>query len=48
MDQMMDGMKKNMVMLVPQSLIMTWVTYFFSGFVLRTSSDAVVALGPRC
>ena len=36
MEAMMDGLKKNVVMLVPQSIIMTWVTYFFSGFVLRT------------
>jgi len=31
---MMDMMKKNMVMLVPQMFLMTWVSYFFSGFVL--------------
>ena len=36
MDTMMDGLKKNMFMLIPQSIIMTWVTYFFSGFVVRT------------
>lgn len=31
---MMDGMKKNMLMLVPQMLIMGWITAFFSGFVV--------------
>lgn len=34
MEPMMDMMKKNMVMIVPQTLIMSWITYFFSGFVL--------------
>ena len=33
MEGMMDGMKKNMVMFVPQTIIMSWVTFFFSGFV---------------
>jgi len=30
---MMDMMKNNMAMIVPQILLMTWVSYFFSGFV---------------
>jgi len=30
---MMDMMKNNMAMFVPQILLMTWVSYFFSGFV---------------
>jgi hypothetical protein len=34
MDAMMDGMKKNMAMMVPQMVIMGWVNLFFSGFVL--------------
>ncbi|TPX45019.1 hypothetical protein SeLEV6574_g04137 [Synchytrium endobioticum] len=34
MDMMMDGMKKQMTMMIPQALIMSWVTFFFSGFVL--------------
>ncbi|KAI9104951.1 integral membrane protein DUF106-domain-containing protein [Phlyctochytrium arcticum] len=34
MEMMMDMMKKNMAMIVPQTLIMSWITYFFSGFVL--------------
>ncbi|TPX31269.1 hypothetical protein SmJEL517_g05393 [Synchytrium microbalum] len=34
MDAMMDGMKKQMTMMVPQAVIMSWITFFFSGFVL--------------
>ncbi|KAJ3151531.1 ER membrane complex subunit 3 [Geranomyces variabilis] len=34
MEAMMDMLKKNMVMIVPQTLIMSWITFFFSGFVL--------------
>ncbi|KAJ3413379.1 ER membrane complex subunit 3 [Chytridiales sp. JEL 0842] len=34
MDMMMDGLKKNMAMIVPQTVIMSWITFFFSGFVL--------------
>lgn len=34
MDVMMEGMKKNMAMMVPQMVMMGWVNYFFSGFVL--------------
>ena len=30
----MDMMKKNMMQIVPQTLIMSWVSFFFSGFVL--------------
>jgi hypothetical protein len=30
----MDMMKKNMLMLIPQTLIMSWISFFFSGFVL--------------
>jgi hypothetical protein len=31
---MMDGMKQNMLMIVPNMLLMGWVSYFFAGFVL--------------
>lgn len=34
MEQMMEGMKKNFAMIIPQTVIMSWVTFFFSGFVL--------------
>jgi uncharacterized membrane protein (DUF106 family) len=34
MDQMMDMAKKSMVSMVPQTVIMGWINYFFTGFVL--------------
>lgn len=34
MDGMMDQMKKSMVMMIPQQLIMGWIGFFFSGFVV--------------
>jgi ER membrane protein complex subunit 3 len=34
MDLMMEGMKKNMAMMIPQMVMMGWINYFFSGFVL--------------
>ena len=34
MEGMMEGMKKSMVMMVPQTVIMGWINFFFSGFVL--------------
>jgi hypothetical protein len=34
MEVMMEGMKKNMAMIIPQTLIMSWITFFFSGFIL--------------
>ena len=43
MDQMMNMMKSNMVMFIPQTVIMTWINFFFSGFVLRTFSLVVPA-----
>lgn len=33
-ENMMDGMKKNMMNIVPQTVIMAWINFFFSGFVL--------------
>ncbi|KAF8528772.1 integral membrane protein DUF106-domain-containing protein [Hysterangium stoloniferum] len=33
MDGMMDGMKKQVVMMVPQMVIMGWINFFFQGFV---------------
>ena len=37
MDGMMAGMKTQMVMMVPQMVIMGWINFFFQGFVLSTS-----------
>ncbi|KAJ3065078.1 ER membrane complex subunit 3 [Quaeritorhiza haematococci] len=34
MEAMMEGMKKNFAMIIPQTVIMSWITFFFSGFVL--------------
>ena len=34
MENMMDGMKKQMVMFIPQTVIMGWINSFFSGFIL--------------
>ena len=34
MEGTMDMMKKNVMMIVPQTLIMSWISFFFSGFVL--------------
>ncbi|KAI0921332.1 hypothetical protein AcW1_004659 [Taiwanofungus camphoratus] len=34
MDSMMAGMKTQMVMMVPQMVIMGWINFFFQGFVL--------------
>lgn len=33
MEGMMDGMKKQLVMMVPQMVIMGWINFFFQGFV---------------
>jgi len=35
MDNLMNMMKGNMVMFIPQTVIMAWINFFFSGFVLR-------------
>ncbi|KAJ2791119.1 hypothetical protein H4R20_006905 [Coemansia guatemalensis] len=34
MEVMMDGMKKQMMGIIPQTLIMGWIQFFFSGFIL--------------
>lgn len=38
MDGMMAGMKTQMVMMVPQMIIMGWINFFFQGFVLSAYS----------
>lgn len=39
MDQMMNMMKGNMAMIIPQTLIMGWINTFFSGFVISELAD---------
>ncbi|CAO1623706.1 unnamed protein product [Sympodiomycopsis kandeliae] len=34
MEGMMEQMKRSMVMMIPQTLIMGWISFFFSGFVV--------------
>lgn len=34
MEAMMEQAKKSMVMMIPQTVIMGWINYFFTGFVL--------------
>ena len=34
METTMEMMKKNVMMIVPQTVIMSWISYFFEGFVL--------------
>ena len=40
MDGMMAGMKTQMVMMVPQMVIMAWINFFFQGFVLSECSSS--------
>lgn len=35
MEAMMGMLKGNMMMMIPQTLIMSWINAFFSGFVIR-------------
>jgi hypothetical protein len=41
MDGMMSGMKTQMVMMVPQMVIMGWINFFFQGFVLSEYTTEV-------
>ncbi len=42
MDGMMAGMKTQMVMMVPQMVIMGWINFFFQGFVLSMYAENLV------
>lgn len=42
MEAMMSMMKGNMAMIVPQTLIMSWINAFFSGYVVCTSLSTVI------
>jgi hypothetical protein len=44
MEAMMENAKKSMVQMVPQTVIMGWINYFFTGFVL-SESDAKMLKG---
>lgn len=39
MEAMMGMLKGNMMMMIPQTLIMSWINAFFSGFVICTCLD---------
>lgn len=41
MDAMMGMVKGNMMMMIPQTLIMSWINAFFSGFVIRKWSRII-------
>jgi hypothetical protein len=46
MDGMMAGMRTQMVMMVPQMIVMGWINFFFEGFVLSTfcPPDSILGL----
>ena len=46
MEAMMGMMKGNMAMIIPQTLIMSWINAFFSGYVVCKSIEPSRHLGP--
>jgi len=47
MDGMMAGMRTQMVMMVPQMIVMGWINFFFEGFVLSTFWPSSILLPSR-
>jgi ER membrane protein complex subunit 3 len=45
MDGMMAGMRTQMVMMVPQMIVMGWISFFFEGFVLSTCHPSPMCAG---
>lgn len=43
MEGMMGMMKGNMAMMIPQTLIMSWINAFFAGFVISESRSRVLS-----
>jgi ER membrane protein complex subunit 3 len=43
MEAMMGMLKNNMMMIIPQTIIMSWITAFFSGFVISTCACLLVS-----
>jgi hypothetical protein len=41
MENMMGGMKSQMIMMIPQQILMYWINSFFSGFLLSEYFDLV-------
>lgn len=48
MEGMMGMMKGNMMMMIPQTLIMSWINAFFSGFVICKQAMPVCLLFMNC
>lgn len=48
MEGMMGAMKGQMAMIIPNTMIMSWINAFFSGYVISRSPCASVWLGASC
>jgi ER membrane protein complex subunit 3 len=48
MEGMMGGMKNQMVMMVPQMIIMGWINFFFQGFILSRSFVFPCVMHTKC